>query len=199
MALRLFFALCILHFALFAGACAKAQAKANVEGPPLAVPAPPPRVLAPVEGTLAEDTPPAPEEPVTPPAGNGRPTTPRPATPNTRRQSTTTTATPNATTEPAPDTSTPPAPPAEPPAIRPVPTQDAAAENRIREVMRKAANDLKGVDYRKLSDAGKGQYEQSQKFNVQAEQELKNRNYTLAATLADKAATVASELLAVSR
>lgn len=202
MALRfLLYALCIAHCALFAGGCAKAQAKANVEGPPLAVPAPPPRVLAPVEETLTEDVPPAPEQPATPPAGSGRTTTARPQTPNPRRPPTTTAATPSATTEPAPDAApTPAAPPAaEPPVVRPVPTQDTAAENRVREVMRKAAADLKGVDYRKLSAAGQGQYQQSQKFYDEADRALKERNYTLAATLADKAAIVASELLAVTR
>jgi len=72
---------------------------------------------------------------------------------------------------------------------------DAAAERRISEVMRKAAADLGRVDYGKLSADGQGQYEQSKRFNEQAAQELKNRNYAFATTLANKAADLATELL----
>jgi hypothetical protein len=41
-------AFCILQLALIVGACAKAKAAGAPDGPPLAVPAPPPRVLLPV-------------------------------------------------------------------------------------------------------------------------------------------------------
>jgi hypothetical protein len=178
----------MLHVALLAGACAKAQAKAVPDGPPLAVPAAPSRILAPVEAPLAENAPP-PEPEAAPPRANtpARPTTPRRPTP---------TATTPAE-EPKPDTpsaATPP-PTTEPPVVaRPSPP-DAAAERRVRDALRKASVDLNRVDYQKLSANGRAQYEQAKRFSEQAEQELNNRNYTLAATVADKAAVIATELL----
>ena len=185
-------ALCILHLAVLAGACAKAQAKASPEGPPLNVPAPPPRVLAPVEEPLAEN-PPATPEPAPPPPR----TAARPATPPPRRQPTTTSTTPD--TEAKPPETPPAAGPVvteAPAAPRPVPTQaDVAADKKVRDVMRKWETDLKRVDYKKLSAEGRAQYEASKRFNDQAEQALKDHNYAFAATLADKAAALAAELL----
>ena len=185
------FAFCILHLALLAGACAKAQANAAPDGPPLAVPAPPPRVLAPVSAPLAENVP-EPEPETTPPR-----TTPRTQTPPPRRPPTTATA---PVEEPKPDTppAQTPAVSAEPPvAPRPVPAQaDAVAERRVREMMRVASADLNRVDYRRLSPDGKKQYDQSKRFNEQAEEALKDRNYPLATTVAEKAQQIATELLA---
>jgi hypothetical protein len=51
------------------------------------------------------------------------------------------------------------------------------------------------VDYSKLSTDGRSQYEQSKRFIQQAEQALKDQNFVFAQTLADKAATLAAELL----
>jgi outer membrane biosynthesis protein TonB len=183
-------ALCLVHLGLFAGACAKAQAKAAPEGPPLNVPMPPPRVLAPVDEPLAEN-PPEPEPAAPPPPR----TAASPARPTQARPRTTTT-----TTEPEPKPETPvqaPPPAAEAPAppTRPAPTQDAAAERRIRTVMQKAATDLNNVDYRKLSADARAQYELSKRFNEQADQALKDRDYKYATTLADKASALATELL----
>src|SRR6266498_3943333 len=61
------FAFCILHFALLASGCAKTQAASVPDGPPLAVPAAPARVLSPpAEEPLAEN-PPEPQPAATPP------------------------------------------------------------------------------------------------------------------------------------
>jgi hypothetical protein len=186
------FAFCLLHLAFLPAACAKAQAKASPDGPPLNVPAPPPRVLAPVEEPLAENPPTTPEPAPPPPR-----TAARPATPPPRRPPTTTATTPTPEPEVKPETPAAPATVTEAPAApRPVPTQaDVAADKKVRDVMRKWEADLKRVDYKKLSADGRAQYEASKRFNDQAEQALKDRNYAFAATLADKAAALATELL----
>lgn len=190
---RLGFGIWVLGFGLClaSSACAKAQAKAVAEGPPLAVPEPPPRVLVPPDEPLAEAPPP--EE--TPPAPAPRP----PARPTPRRPSATTTP-----TESEPRAETPaPAPPAPAPAtveppreLRPLTSAgDPAEERKVRDVLQHASRDLSKVDYRRLSNEGKSQYEQSKRFNDQAEQAIKDRNYVFAATLADKAAALAAQLL----
>jgi hypothetical protein len=51
------------------------------------------------------------------------------------------------------------------------------------------------VDYARLSADGRMQYEQSKRFIQQAEDALKTQNFVFAQTLADKAATLAAELL----
>jgi outer membrane biosynthesis protein TonB len=185
---------CILHSAFcLAGGCAKAQAKAAPQGPPLSVPAPPPRVLAPVEEEPLAENPPTPEPVATPPRQAPKP----PPAVAPRRPATTATAEP----EPKPETPVPP-PATEPPAAapRPNPTQaDLAAAQKVRDVVKRALNDLGNVTYQKLSQDGKAQYDQSKRFTDQAEQALTDRNYAFAATLADKAATLATELLSAAR
>ena len=187
-------AFCILLSAFVAAGCAKAQAKAAPAGPPLSVPAPPPRVLAPVDSEPLAENPPTPEPTPTPPPPR---TNARPATPTTRRPPTTTTET-EPKTEPAPAPA-PPAAAAETPATPPRPAAaavaDPAAEKRIRDVLKEATSRLNRVDFKKLSADGKAQYDQSKRFNEQAEQLLKDRDYVFAATIANKAAALATELL----
>jgi len=168
------------------GGCAKAQAKTAPDGPPLSMPDPPARVLAPVEepatpAPVAVDAP-APQLP-RPPAAT-RPPARRPAD-----------------AEPRPEPQPPaaaqtPAPATQPPALRAAPSAaDAAAERGVRDTLARAARDLNRVDYGRLSADGRAQYEQSKRFTAQAEQALKDLNFPFAATLADKAATLAAELL----
>jgi hypothetical protein len=104
-----------------------------------------------------------------------------------------------------------PEPPAPVPAttqgpVEPVPTETrelrsapsantAAAERNVRDLLTRASRDLNRVDYGRLSADGRAQYEQAKRFSQQAEGALKDRNYVFAATLADKAATLAAELL----
>lgn len=59
----------------------------------------------------------------------------------------------------------------------------------------RAARDLGRVNYSRLSADGRAQFEQSKRFSTQAEEALGDRNLVFAATLADKAATLAAELL----
>jgi hypothetical protein len=184
--------LCVVQAALFAGACAKARAATAPDGPPLAMPDAPPRVLAPVDppppvATIVPETPPVVEQ--------------RPAARPPVRRSNGSPAEPEARPEPPP-----PAPVAVQPPPEPVPTETRElraapasnavdAERGVRELLTRAARDLNRVDYGKLSADGRSQYEQSKRFSLQAEQALKDRNFVFASTLADKAATLATELL----
>jgi hypothetical protein len=186
--------LCLLPFALSSAGCAKTKAASVAEGPPLAVPVAPPRVLAPVDEPLAEEAPPPPEQQPTPPATTDRQPAPRATRPpRSNTAATTPAATPEAPAE-AP-AQTPPVTD-QPAAPRAVPTQtDTAAEKKVRDVLGKAGKDLGGVDYKKLSAQGQVQYDLSKRLGVEAETALRERKYEYAATLADKAAELATQLL----
>jgi outer membrane biosynthesis protein TonB len=170
--------------------CAKTHAKTVPDGPPLEVPAPPPRVLAPVDEPAPTPTP-APETPApTPPR-----TIPHPVSrePNRTEPS----QKPAEATPPETAPSSPPEP-KPPEGTRTLRTPGPAvgdAEKTIRDMLSTAARDLSRVDYGKLSDDGRAQYEQSKRFMQQAEQALKDQNLVFAQTLAGKAATLAAELL----
>ena len=51
------------------------------------------------------------------------------------------------------------------------------------------------MDYKKLSTEGQAQYDQSKRFSDEAKQAIKERNFPYAMTLAEKAATLAAELV----
>lgn len=178
------FAFCILHFALavaVTGCGTKARAETVPAGPPLAVPLPPAHEIV-IEQVVEA---PPPEPPPVP-----EPTPPEPPKPTATR----TPVRPERET-PAPVAAQPPAPqtpPAEATAVR---AASAADERRVRELMSKAATDLNRVDYQRLSAEGKSQYDQSKRFSDQAQQAIKERNFLLAVTLAEKAATLAAELV----
>jgi type IV secretory pathway VirB10-like protein len=183
----------LLGFAIFAASaagCAKAQAKDNAAGPPLDVPAPPERVLAPVEEPVTASAPP-PETPPPPVAAAPR-TPPRPPVRRAEPER------PETTPAPAPAAAAPVQPAPEPPReLRPAsPAADAAAEREARDALTRAASALSRVDYGKLNADARAQYDQSKRFMDQAQQALKDRNFVFAATLADKAATLAAELVA---
>jgi len=179
------FAFCILHLALLVsltGCSAKAKAQTLPDGPPLAVPTAPAHVVA-IEQIAAEEPPPelppAPE-PVAPLA-------PRPAAAPPARRAETPPA-----TQPAAASQQPP----EAPAVRAAPAAASAAEEKtVRALMKRAADDLERVDYKKLSKEGQSQYDQSKRFSDQANQAIKERNFPYAMTLAEKAATLAAELV----
>ena len=183
----LVFGIWLLGFGIFAASaagCAKAQAKDIAGGPPLDVPAPPERVLAPVEEAPVLVSAPPPAE-AAPPAATAPRTPPRPPV---RRDP-----------EPPPAAAAPttPQPAPEPPReLRPAsPAADAAAERESRDALARAARDLGRVDYGKLNPDARAQYDQSKRFVEQAQQALKDRNFVFAATLSDKAAALAAELI----
>ena len=91
-----------------------------------------------------------------------------------------------------------------PPAPAPTETRDlraapsaanAATERTVRDLLARAARDLGRTDYRRLSAEGRETYDQSRRFSQQAQQALKERNVAFAMTLADKASTLAAELV----
>jgi len=145
----------LLGAVLLAGGCAKARPSTVPNGPPLAMPLPPPRIFAPLPAAER----PEPEAPVVAAPA------PSPPSPDPARE------------------------------LRAAPSAaDAAAERQVREMLQRAVRDLNRVDYRRLSNEGRAQYEQAKRFLDQTEQALKERNLVFAATLADKAATLASQL-----
>ena len=168
-------------------ACVRTSAKTVPDGPPLEVPAPPARVIAPADEPIAT-APTEPLEPAPAPTSMTRRPIRRPAN-----------AEPVQKPEPNPPADTPPpqATPPEPAVTTPPPTLRApgSAAKPIRDLVARAQRDLSRVDYSKLTEAGKAQYEQSKRFVQQAEQALKDQNFVFAQTLADKAATLAAELL----
>lgn len=161
-------------------ACAKARAASVPDGPPLSVPQPPERVLAPVDvpAPVAVAAP-APEPP--PAAAPAPRTPPRPAPREAEQRP-----------QPAPPAATQPEGPRD---LRPAAANNAATERAVRDVLVRANRDLSRIDYGRLTTDGRAQYEQSKRFSQQAEQALKERNLVFAATLAEKAATLAAELL----
>jgi hypothetical protein len=177
----------VLGVALSGASCAKAQARTAPDGPPLDMPAPPARVIAPVEEPIAA-TPAEMTEPAPAPPTARRPVR-RPANTESTQKPETPATTP---VEPALPQAMPTDRPAEPPPTLRAPGSE---EKPIRERLTVAQSSLSRVDYTKLSTDGRSQYEQSKRFIQQAEQALKDQNFVFAQTLADKAATLAAELL----
>ncbi len=159
-------------------ACAKTHARAVPPGPPLQVPAAPPRLLVladePLPATSALDEP-APLAPVAPTQ------TPPPAPPRARPEP-----------RPAPAGE---AAESRPPEPRTFGTPgDAGREKAVRERLAAAARALARVDRARLSGAEQAEFDQARRFIQQAEQAVKERNLIFAATLADKAASLAADL-----
>jgi len=170
--------------ALAGSACATARADTVPAGPPLVMPPPPERVLAPVEEPELATSEPATGAPQTGAAAPPSRPAPRPAA-----------EAPPPAAPPAAAEQPPPPEPAQTRELRAVPSVNAAtAERAIRETLARASRDIGRVDYGRLSSAGRSQYDQSKRFGEQAEQALVERNYVFAATLADKAATLAAGL-----
>ena len=170
-----------IALALVASGCAKARAETVPDGPPLQMPEPPQRLFAPVEESAAPAVVVEPEVPTAvaaPPSVPARPVTeprPRPTTPAASAE--------------------PPLPAPGSRDLRAASPANATTEPGVREMLARAARDIAGVNYSRLSTAGRAQYEQSQRFSAQAEQALRGRNLIFAATLAEKASTLAAELL----
>jgi hypothetical protein len=86
--------------------------------------------------------------------------------------------------------------PAEPP--KTLQTTSAEEEGRedqqIRALLQRASNDLKRIDYRRLSVDARTQYDTAKRFVTQAENALRAKNLVFARTVADKAAALAAQL-----
>jgi hypothetical protein len=162
--------------------CAKARAQTVPDGPPLAVPAPPPRVITPSEEPPVASVPPF-VEPL--------PVVTSPPAPRSTTRQTPPAQTPAAAAPVPPPT----APAAEPPRLTPPTAADLAEEKRITAILQRASGSIGRVTYARLNADGRAQYDQSKSLAQQAEQAIKDRNWIFAATLADKAATLANELV----
>jgi hypothetical protein len=164
-----------------AAACAHVQAAAPRPSP-LDVPAPPPRVVVPPSADVTDPEPPAPA------------TTPAPVAPVHPRDTTTPVRPPE-----KPPT-TPPAaaatPPADPSTSLPLETTSdtSALESQTNALLANAKRDLQHVDASSLSRETKAQYDRATSFVRQAESALRERNYTYARNMAEKAAALAGQL-----
>lgn len=150
--------------------------------PPLEVPPPPPRSVEPADTQAPQPVPlvDAPVRTVERPRAQP-PAPPRDAKPEPR-------------TEPAAEVK----PPEE---VRPGTTLqttstggEAELERRVRATLQSATADLNRVDYRKLNTDVQLQYDTAKSLVRQAEEALKTKNLVFAQTMAEKAATIASQL-----
>jgi outer membrane biosynthesis protein TonB len=186
-----YFSLLVL-VALLASGCARAQAaKTTPDGPPLDVPAPPPRDVE-LGGTELAPTPvPLPQEPArnAPPTTRVRPTAPRENRPDPPK--------PEAPkVEPPPEAPKPPTEESKPPSTlqtKPA-SEEGEVERTIRLALTRATNDLNRVDYRTLNTEARAQYDSAKLFIRQAEDLVRQKNMMFAKTIADKAATLAAQL-----
>jgi hypothetical protein len=72
--------------------------------------------------------------------------------------------------------------------------REGEVEQKLRALVAKASRDLAKVDYRLLDRDARTQYDTAKRFIDQAEDAVRDRNFVLAGTLADKAATLANQL-----
>jgi hypothetical protein len=172
-------------------ACARPHAVTQPEAPVLDAPAPPPRVIVPLEPEPLPAVPP-PSAPAKTPARPrprdvpARPEPTAPARPETGKPET-------QVPRPDPSTETPPAP-AEMLQIVPPGTEEET-ERAIQTLLGRATADLNRVDYRALNADARTQYDTAKRFVQQATVALRERNLVFAARLADKAATMAAVLV----
>jgi outer membrane biosynthesis protein TonB len=189
-----YFSLLVL-VALLASGCARAQAaKTTPDGPPLDVPAPPPR-----EVEVADSEPPPPVALIPEPARNA-PQRPR-TTPTPRETPRTEPARPDAPAKPEAPAPEPPKPveDVKPPASSaPLQTTPATAEGEVERGIRaslvRASGDLNRIDYRALNRDARTQYDTAKRFIAQAEGALHEKNLQFAKSVADKAAALAAQL-----
>jgi hypothetical protein len=171
-------------FALSVSGCTHAQAKSVPDGPPLDVPAAPPRDIA----TLDADTPApaaaAPEEPV-----RSAPARPRPVAPPRVEA-----PKPEAPAE-APRRADETAKPSPPTTLQTTPSgAEGGQERAIRDTLARASADLARVDYRLLNADARSQYDTAKRFIEQADDAVRGKNLVFAKNLADKAAALAAQL-----
>jgi hypothetical protein len=177
-----------------AAGCATGKAQSSPELPALSVPAPPPRVLPPLEG--------GPIEVVLPP-GAESPTATRPQTRHPNEgvrgdagRSDVKTEPPRSEAPPAENTPTEPPLATEPRGPVPLPpdTETVRAAHGVRQLLGRADRDLNNVDYRALPIDAKSQYDTAKRFMALADKAIKDQNLVFAQTLADKAAAIAAVL-----
>jgi hypothetical protein len=177
--------------ALLSSGCIRTAAKTTPDGPPLDVPAAPPREAEPTE---VESPPLVPL--ISEPARNAPPRTrPSPERALPVRQEPPKAEPPKVEPVPAepPKIDDPPKPP--PPNLQTTPPQaEGEVERGIRSSLAKANVDLNRVDYRVLNTDARTQYDTAKRWIRQADEALKTKNLVMAKNLADKAAVLAAQL-----
>lgn len=170
----------VLALVVGSTACAKAKAKVTPDIP-MEIPLPPPRI---VETADVPSKPPLELISEPPRVVPDRPRSTAPARPEPRAEA------PRQEPSPArPDEGTRAS------ALQTTPVErEGAVEQQVRALLTKASRDLEKVDYRLLDRDARAQYDTAKRFIDQAEEAAKGRNFVLAGTLADKAATLASQL-----
>jgi hypothetical protein len=171
--------------ACMASGCLGLRARAVTAPEPLDMPEPPPRIVE----VREPDAPPPislPEEPV-----RNTPTRPRPNSPTSEPARPAEPPKPEPTVDAAkPDEAVRP-----PTTLQTTPTQrEEEVERRVRGVLTQAMGDLNRINYQGLSSDGRTQYDMAKRFVSQAEEALRAKNLVFANNLADKAATLATQL-----
>ena len=177
---RLSVAAALLFCVVAAPACTKVQARTPApvpvaDPPPLSTPEPPSRLKLPVSIDPPASTGTTTEKPAPAPGLRGRP----PVT-----TSAGTTATPPATTTPPPE-----------PVNAPVMQAGVEVEQRARERLKKAEDDLRRVQKTSLPPDARDQFDSAERFVRMAQEAMRAKNFVYAFYCADKAATLASLLV----
>jgi hypothetical protein len=85
--------------------------------------------------------------------------------------------------------------PADAPKLQTTSTQqEIEIQNRIRADILSANTNLSHINYQALSTGARTQYDTARSYIRQADQELRERNFVFAQSLASKAATIAAQL-----
>jgi len=184
--------LLLLLVAGASSACASAQAKGPADRPELQVPAPPPRTIEPMpqpESPNPEPVSDLPSSSSSPPAvSRPRPTATRDSPPRTDPKP----------PETAPVVEAPAAPPATVPPAPQLRTPGSAsgpeAAKQVRDSIDRAHKALNSVNYQKLTNPQRGQYNNAKLMLQLAEDQFKASNFDLARENADKANRIATEL-----
>jgi hypothetical protein len=108
---------------------------------------------------------------------------------------------PAAAEPPKPEVPVVEAPKAPEPSNAPVPSlqtappqREAQVEARVRSLLQQASTSLNKIDYRRLGANAKAQYDTAKSWISLAEDQLKAKDLVMAENLADKAATLATQL-----
>ncbi len=185
------FAVMVLPVTVMLAGCARAKAKTIPDAPPpLEVPAPPPRDVETNE-TEPPQPMPLPQEP-----SRNAPPRPRPAPAQQPRTEQPRTEAPKPETPPEGEQPKPPEEPPKPPTtLQTTPAEvEVDLERNIRETLARATNGLNRIDYRTLDPNGRTQYDAAKSFIRQADTAIRGKNLVFAKSLAEKAATIASQL-----
>jgi len=180
----------LLVLGLTAAACASSRAQQIVEDrPTLVVPPVPARSIEPPQPTEPPEIPPVPDIP--PPSAPA--TKPKPLA-GGRTGNATEPRTETKPEQPIPDSGTGSSIP-NPPPVAPLRTPTTPSAPQIKEIIDRASVMLNTrVDYQRLSDDGKANYNQAKAYIEQAGDALKKEDLALAKSFADRAENIAKAL-----